>query len=236
MLGYVEEAQQARERLLQGLPGQPGGTGAVRAVRRCRRSNGRAAAAIGVFGGTFDPPHLGHLVVASDVLRRGWGWTACSSSPRPGPPHKRGRVQAARGAAPGDAPRPPSPGDARFAVDDLELRREGASYTVDTLRELREPRPRMRELFFVIGVDQVAELPHLARAGGGRAARDPGGRGPARASGPPRAPLPGGARWTSRRIDLSSTDIRRRVARRPPVRYLVPEAVREIIEREGLYR
>ncbi|HET7321709.1 MAG TPA: nicotinate-nucleotide adenylyltransferase, partial [Longimicrobiaceae bacterium] len=178
---------------------------------------------VGLLGGTFDPPHLGHLIAASE---------ACAALdlerivfiPSAQPPHKRGRVEASAEqrlrmvrAAVADDP--------RFAVDDLELRRPGASYTVDTLRELKARDPGA-ELFFLIGADQLRELStwhqpeevlRLAHLVG--FAR----------SGDEVEPQEGVEVIHVTRLDLSSTDLRRRVRQREPIRYLVPEGVREII-------
>jgi nicotinate-nucleotide adenylyltransferase len=118
-------------------------------------------------------------------------------------------------------------------VSAIELEREGPSYMVDTLRALRD-RYSGVELFLAIGADQLEDLPswkdpeeivRLARlvafARGGQE--------------PPETP------WSFTIVEVpttevSSTAIRRRVAAGAPIRYFVPEPVREIIEREGLYR
>lgn len=185
---------------------------------------------LGVFGGTFDPPHTGHLIVAQDA------WSALGLDrvifvPAAEPPHKVGmpitpgpiRLELVRAAVGGDE---------RFEVSDLELRRAGPSYTVDTLRALRagDPPP---ELFLLIGADQVREFDNwrapdeilrLATVVGFMR----GGEAPVARP---------GIRWIRvTRIDLSATEIRRRVAAGEPIRYLVPPAVEAIIRREGLYR
>ena len=123
--------------------------------------------------------------------------------------------------------------DARFEVSDVELRRTGPSYTVDTLRELREQRPD-DEFFLLLGVDQVREfstwrepqqvlkyarLAVLAR------------------SGVERPDVGDIVHETVRvtRVDISSTLVRERAAAGRPVRYLVPEGVEKIIAAERLY-
>ncbi len=191
---------------------------------------------IGVLGGTFDPPHVGHLIVASEVLDA-LELDRLLLIPSAAPPHKRGRVHAAAEVRL-EMVRAAIAGNPCFAVDDLELRREGESYSVDTLRELRA-RYGDAELFFVIGVDQLREfeswrepeevtrlatLVAVSREGidagevtGGAAAF-------------PVRPVP------VTRIDLSATDVRRRVREGRSIRYLVPDGVIEVIEREGLYR
>jgi nicotinate-nucleotide adenylyltransferase len=185
-----------------------------------------------VYGGTFDPPHLGHLVAASEAcealgLHRVL-WVPSAVHPLKGgrvrtPPEL--RLEMVRAAIAGDP---------RFAADDLELRRRGPSYTVDTLRELRGREPGA-ELFFVAGADILGELSRwrepdevlrlatlvvVSRAG---EALPPAGGVPARAV-------------EITRVDVSSTQVRRLAAAGQSIRYLVPEAVRAVIERERLYR
>jgi nicotinate-nucleotide adenylyltransferase len=187
---------------------------------------------IGVLGGTFDPPHVGHLMVAADAFAA-LGLDRLLLVPSAAPPHKRGRVCASAEQRLAMV-RAAVDGDDRFQVDDLELRRPGASYSVDTLRHLSARHPGA-ELFFIIGTDQLREfqswrepeevvrlarLTVMAREG---------------ESAPPDGPFP--ARPVAvTRIDLSATEIRRRVESGESIRYFVPDAVIEIIEREGLYR
>lgn len=189
---------------------------------------------MGLLGGTFDPPHLGHVTVAREA-RHVLGLDQVVLIPAGSPPHKSVRaltpaalrlemVEAAVEEAPG------------LAVSDMELRREGPSYTVDTLRQLRAERPGV-ELTLIIGADQLAELAtwreperiaELATlAVMNRGDVEPG----APASGPP---IP----WTPVAVtpmEVSSTDIRRRLAEGRPVEHLVPAPVLRIIEREKLY-
>ena len=184
---------------------------------------------IGVFGGTFDPPHLGHLIAAQEILVQ-LELDRLLLVPAAVPPHKRDRdvtpapvrlemLTAAVG------------GDARFSVSDLEIRRDGPSYTVDTLRQLRDDWPDA-ELFLAVGADQLAEfeswrapdeIARLARlAGFAREGQS----------------LPEGREVRVVRVphvEISSTEIRRRAAAGAPIRYLVPASVEEIIRREGLY-
>lgn len=186
---------------------------------------------IGVLGGTFDPPHTGHLIVAS-VAFEALRLDRLLFVPAAVPPHKLGtviatpqqRLQMVRLAVAGDP---------RFEVDDVELRRSGASYTVDTLRELREREPDA-ELFFLLGADQLREL-HTWRdpeAVSRLACLAVLSRGEERISEAGRYRfLP----VAVPRIDIAATEIRRRVASGESVRYLVPEAVREMIGSERLY-
>ena len=188
---------------------------------------------LGVLGGTFDPPHVGHLIVASDVCAA-LGLDRLLFVPAAAPPHKRGRV-CAPAALRLEMVRAATAGDARFEVDDLELRREGESYSADTLRQLAAREPDA-QLFFVIGVDQLREFASwrepdvVARLATlvvvSRAGEDAADAGEVAF---PVLPV------QVTRIDLSATEIRSRVQDGEPIRYLVPDAVREIIEREGLY-
>jgi nicotinate-nucleotide adenylyltransferase len=187
---------------------------------------------VGVFGGTFDPPHHGHLIVAAEA-RDALELEQVLLVPAADPPHKRGRVRASADQRLRML-RAATAGDERFHVDDLELRREGASYTVDTLRELAAREPDA-ELVFLLGIDQFRDLDswreprEIARlATLGVFAR--GGRGPD-LGGPY-----GAIQVPISRIDISATEIRRRVALGGSVRYFVPDSVLAIIEAEGLYR
>ena len=186
---------------------------------------------LGVFGGTFDPPHHGHLIVGAEA-HEALGLDRLLFVPAADPPHK-----AVTGATPEQRVRmlrAALAGDERFAVDELEIDRGGASYTVDTLRELRAREGETTELFFLLGVDQyrvfgswrepheVARLARLAVMGRAGEAVEPDPAYPAHIV-------------EVSRIDISSTAIRRRVSEGGSSRYWVPEAVREIIEAEKVY-
>jgi nicotinate-nucleotide adenylyltransferase len=185
---------------------------------------------IGVFGGTFDPPHMGHLVVAQEVHHR-LGLDRLLWVPAAVPPHKRGqRITPA--ALRLEMTRATIADDDRFELCDLEINRQGPSYTVDTLRALRAGSPD-DETFLILGADQLTELatwrePDEVRrlatiVGFARA-----GESPPTVDGVLIVPVP--------RIDLSSTDVRRRIAAHEPVTYLVPASVERAIRRHGLYR
>jgi nicotinate-nucleotide adenylyltransferase len=187
---------------------------------------------LGVFGGTFDPPHLGHLLAASDVaqaleLHRVL-WIPAAVHP-----FKRGAVHAT-GEQRLEMVRAAIAGDPRFEADPLELERAGPSYTVDTLRALQARHPGA-ELFFLTGADNLREL-HLWHEAGEvvRLARlvvvSRAGEGV-----PPESGHPARAVAVTR-VDVSSSEVRRRVAAGETIRYLVPEPVRALIEARGLYR
>ena len=186
---------------------------------------------VGIFGGTFDPPHAGHLIVAADAFEA-LKLNLLLFVPAAVPPHKSGvvatadqRLRMLQGALDGDD---------RFGVDDLELRRTGPSYTVDTLTEL-SLRERDAELIFLLGIDQfrafstwvrpaeivkLATLAVMARDG---EAPDLGG-------------AYGGIEVRVTRVDLSSTAIRAKAAAGADLRYYVAPAVARIIEEGALYR
>ena len=144
---------------------------------------------LGIFGGTFNPPHLGHLICAQEAHLQ-LGLDAVMLMPARIPPHKAvddepgpgHRLELCRLAAAGDA---------RLDVSDLEMGREGPSYTVDTLKELHSQTPDT-ELFLIVGGDVAAGLPSwrdpervlaLATAGGGQTSRSLTLLGPVGASG-----------------------------------------------------
>ncbi len=187
---------------------------------------------IGVFGGTFDPPHLGHLVVASDACAA-LGLDRVLWIPSAVPPHKLHTVRAPAETRL-ELVEAAIQGDPRFTADDLELRRAGPSYTVDTLRELARRHPGA-ELVLLIGADNLREIPgwkepheilRLARVA--VLSRDGAGV-------PADAPIPATAVAVTR-VDVSATEVRRRAAAGETIRYLVPDAVRALVERRGLYR
>jgi nicotinate-nucleotide adenylyltransferase len=199
-------------------------------------------ARIGLLGGTFNPPHIGHLVCAQEAYSQ-LGLDRVLLLPVHTPPHKQAdgdpgvehRVALCEAAVAGDE---------RLGVSRAEAGVAGRSYTVDTLNRLHDARPE-DQLTFIVGGDMAASLPQwrepraiLDRCALGVAARD--GIGREQVLERLDDELPGAAGriqfFDMPRIDLSSTLIRRRVAAGEPVRYLVPDAVAAYIEREGLYR
>jgi nicotinate-nucleotide adenylyltransferase len=195
---------------------------------------------IGILGGTFNPPHMGHLVMAQEALDQ-LGLDRVVFMPVAVPPHKEAREDPGAEARV-ELCRLAVQDDERFAVSDLEVRRGGASYTVDTLRELHELEPE-HDLTFIVGGDMAQSLPAwrepeaiLALAQLAVAEREGVGREDiARRL----EPLHNGDRVTffdMPRIDVSSSDIRRRVAEGRPIRYLVPDAVADAIAQHDLYR
>lgn len=186
---------------------------------------------VGLLGGSFDPIHFGHLIVGRAVAES-LGLEELRFLPTGEQPLKRGRHAApvAHRVAMVAAAVAGEPG---FALETLEAERPGPSYTVDTLRALRAREPG-REFAVLLGADAVrdlgewreaAALPELARL---VAFARPGAPRPAHPLLAQVVEAPA--------VEISSTDIRRRVAAGRSIRYLVPEAVAEYVARHGLYR
>ncbi|MEA2154848.1 MAG: nicotinate-nucleotide adenylyltransferase [Solirubrobacteraceae bacterium] len=198
-------------------------------------------ARIGILGGSFNPPHLAHLVCASEAAAQ-LGLERVLLTPVARPPHK----QAAQDPGPQERLelcRLAVRDDERLGVCDLEVRRGGPSYTVDTLRELHAQTPE-DDLTFIVGGDialglpswrepeAVLELATLAVAEREDAVHaDIAER--LRTTFPD-APSP--VFFDMPRLDISSSQIRRRVADGRSIRYLVPDPVAERIARGRLYR
>ena len=196
---------------------------------------------VGILGGTFNPPHLGHLVCAQEALVQ-LELDRVVLMPVHAPPHKvvdvdpgtHHRVAMCEAAVAGDP---------RLGVSLVEVERGGPSYTVDTLRALHARAPD-DELTWIMGGDMAYALPAwrepeaiVSLASLGVAERDGLRRQDILDQ---LAGLRGAAErmrfFDMPRIDLSSSLLRRRMAAGRPVRYLVPDAVRAHIEREALYR
>ncbi len=212
---------------------------------------------LGIFGGTFNPIHLAHLVVA-ERLREELGLGRVLFIPSSLPPHKETTVAGAGHRL--EMVRRAVAGNPHFAASGLEIARGGRSYAVDTLRELARRQPG-DDIYFLLGGDAFAEIGSWRDAAALFALADfvvlprPGfPLGDPRpslpeglAAGEPetteggtltRFPLAGGhGVWTTRAplIEISSSDIRSRVAVGRSIRYLVPEEVASYIRQEGLY-
>ena len=196
---------------------------------------------IGVLGGTFDPIHMGHLVVAEEAKVRlklaevlfvpaGLPWLRVNS-PLSAAEH---RVQMVRLAI-GDKP--------YFKLSTTEIERAGPSYTVDTIAELKGPLGAKDELFFILGWDCLAELPKWREPSRlitmCRLVAVPRVGSPAPDLNSLEASIPG---LTNRvilldkpRVDISASEIRDRVARGLSIEHLVPEPVARYIGEQGLY-
>jgi nicotinate-nucleotide adenylyltransferase len=195
---------------------------------------------IGILGGTFNPPHLGHLICAQEAYLQ-LGLDRVTLIPARIPPHKavedepgaEHRLELCRLAIRGD--------EERLAVCDLEIARDGPSYTVDTLEALHSSAPD-HELYLIVGGDIAAGLPDwhepervlslatlavAKRRGTPRAAVDDA-----------LGSLQGGERtrfFRMPRIAISSTMLRERVKTGQPIKYYVPDRVAGYIKRHHLY-
>lgn len=186
---------------------------------------------IGILGGTFNPIHFGHLILGEQVLGQ-LKLDKVIFVPTFMPPHKSSRdiiaafhrlkmIQLAVS------------GNNHFLVSDIEIRRKGKSYTVDTLREIKKKYLRAK-LFFICGSDLVNEIPTWKNVGEIYKlakfvlAKRPGG----------------GSRLSGKnflkidvaQVDISSSLIRELVRRGRSIRYLLPQNVREYIIKNRLYR
>lgn len=215
-------------------------------------SSAAGAGALGVFGGTFDPVHYGHLRTALELLEYA-GLEEMRFIPAGTPPHRdtpradaRTRLALVQAAVAGEP---------RFVVDDRELRRDGPSWTVDTLQELRRENGR-RPICLVVGMDafigltawhrweELLELAHLLVAHRpGWAAPDDGVLGQllrARrvATGPELHTAPAGriGICAVTQLEISSSAIRELVRAGREPRYLVPDPVCRLLAASGCYQ
>ena len=190
---------------------------------------------IGVFGGTFDPPHVGHLLVASDA-REALNLDRLIFVPTGAQPFKVDRPPVASGQDRVEMLRLAVADDANYVVDDAEINRKGLSFTVDTLEHLAG-RHAGSQLFFLLGQDSLAGFPQWRNpkrilelatlavvtrsdspdAGAGRNAE-------------------GIIMVSTRRIDVSSTEVRERLRGGKSIKGFVPESVERFIDARGLYR
>ncbi len=199
---------------------------------------------IGLYGGSFDPIHHGHLIVARAVAEQ-LGLERVILIPAPNPPHKSGRrlSDAAHRLA---MARLAVEGEPGLEASDVEITRGGPSYTVLTVEGFRREVGPDTPLYWLIGADslgelhtwyQVERLIQLCRV---VTAARPGFEAPdlallAARIGPARVAALRDGVLTTPMIDISATGIRRRVARGKSIRYLVPQAVEAYIREHGLY-
>ena len=196
---------------------------------------------IGVMGGTFDPIHIGHLVIA-EAVRTEFGLEKVLFVPANHPPHKQAQnvtsalhryVMTVLATA----------SNPFFFVSPIEIHRPGPSYTVDTLRQLRKEIGEPVELYFITGVDTIRELPTWERieelfelchfVGASR----PGCEDAMEATQRYFGTVGQGRihRLTTPELAISSTDIRLRAQQGRSIQYIVPEMVEQYILKEGLY-
>jgi nicotinate-nucleotide adenylyltransferase len=196
---------------------------------------------VGILGGSFNPPHIGHLVMGQEAQAQ-LGLEKVVLMPVASPPHK----------ALDDDPGPEArfemcrlavAKDERFEVSRIELDRGGPSYTVDTLRSIHETSPG-DDLIFIVGGDMARSLPTwrepeavLQMATLAVAEREGIGRQDILESVAGLAGAEDRLRFFDMpRIDISSSAVRRRVRGLQPIRYLVPDDVVRVIGARGYYR
>jgi len=182
---------------------------------------------IAIYGGTFDPVHHAHLILARQAietlgLEKVILVPAAISPLKKAAPVASGEVRLAMLQA-------AIKGEPEFEVDECELLRPPPSYTIETVEEIRR-RECDAAIYCLIGEDNVEQLPQWHRFTElEKVVRfvvlDRTGKQPTHAY-----------QLIHRRIDISATEIRRRVAQNESIRYLVPESVEEIIQREKLYQ
>ena len=183
---------------------------------------------VGIFGGTFDPVHFGHLILAEAALEE-LDLDRIIFVPAGLSPFKTQRPPMASAALRLEMLRAAVAGESRFEIDDRELRREGPSYTIDSVTEMFGDHPGVR-FIYLIGTDNLHDLDRWHRIGELRnlvdfAILDREGS----YTLPPDLPV------VRRRIDLSSTEIRSRLAGGLSIRFMVPEAVYDIIMTSSPY-
>lgn len=192
-----------------------------------------SARRVGVFGGTFDPPHIGHLVAAIDarddldldlvlLVVANVPWQKLGERRISDAADRLAMVRAVADDVDG------------LEASDIEIARGGMSFTADTLNHLREKQPQA-ELFVILGNDaaagfdtwerheEVAELAHLVVVD---------------RPGTP-TPIDDGFEWTRvdiPELEISSTELRERIADGRSIRFMVPDGVASLIEERGLYR
>ena len=197
---------------------------------------------LGLFGGTFDPPHFGHLVAAQEAADR-LGLERVLFLPAGQPPHKQGEPVSPLAVRQRMVERAIA-GNPCFELSLLDAERSGPSYTADLLAYVREKLGAGPELYFLTGMDSLRDLTTwhdparvlaqcilVAVSRPGYEPLDPRGL---------EARVPGAAErivvLETPGVAISSTELRERAAAGRSIRYLVPEAVRELIEQQNLYR
>jgi nicotinate-nucleotide adenylyltransferase len=181
---------------------------------------------IGIYGGTFDPIHHGHLILAREA-RELLEFEKVIFVPAAVSPFKSAPAASAQMRL--SMLRAAIEGESGFELDDCELRRPPPSYAIDTIEEIRT-RKRDAQIYYLIGEDNLPTLEKWHRFDELRKAvqfivLDRTGM-------PPDHPYP----IVHRKIDISATEIRKRVASGQSIRYFVPQAVEQIIRREKIYQ
>lgn len=181
---------------------------------------------IGIYGGTFDPVHHGHLILARETLEK-FSLDRIIFVPAAVSPHK--HIPPAPGSLRLEMLRAAIRGEKQFEISDFETRRPPPSFTIETVEHFRKRHPRA-QIFLLVGDDNLASLPRwrrfdelselvtfvvLRRT---------------------EMPVEHGFLSVKRQIEISASEIRERVANRRSIRYFVPTGVERIILGQNLYR
>ncbi len=192
---------------------------------------GRTMKKVGLFGGTFNPPHLGHMLFAQEAM------LACALDeiwfiPVNRPPHKVSEELASNQDR-YDLLCASTNGNPKFSVLTIELERKGPSYTIDTVRRLQELHPDV-QFYFLIGGDMIDYLPKweqiddLVQLITFIGAKRPGSES--------ESDYLDYVQFINMiQVDYSSTLIRERIREGKPITYMVPEAVEKLMKERGLY-
>jgi nicotinate-nucleotide adenylyltransferase len=192
-----------------------------------RLSVGRLKKKIAIYGGTFDPVHHAHLILAREAIET-LGLDKVILVPAAISPLKKS-APVASGEVRLEMLQAAIKGEPEFEANECELLRPPPSYTIDTVEEIRR-RECDASVYCLIGEDNVEQLPQWHRFAELEkivcfVVLDRSGKQPSHSY-----------QLINRRIDISATEIRRRVAQHESIRYLVPDSVDQIIQREKLYR
>lgn len=192
---------------------------------------------IGVMGGTFDPIHLGHLMIAEAVWNE-YRLDKILFIPSANPPHKSNVLTSAKHRF--NMALLATCSNPHFEVSSIEMERQGPSYTIDTIKELKQIYGDKAELYFIIGADSIKELPtwhnidELLTLCHFVATRRPGYE-------PDLKLVEEDYKDADIRVletpelEISSTDIRRRIKKGYSIQYITTEQVQQYIRKEGLY-
>jgi len=186
---------------------------------------------IGILGGTFNPIHIGHLILAEEA-REKLKLNKIVFVPTYLPPHK-DNPDIAQASLRLEMVKIAIKGNRHFSVSDIEIKRDGRSYTIDTIKEFKKAHP-VDELYFIIGsdllkyLDEWKDLNEIIRIVKFIAATRPGY---------PLEKIPSHISTIPiRAVDISGFEIRSAIKENKSFRYLVPEGVFTYIERKRLYR
>ncbi|MDY3982754.1 MAG: nicotinate-nucleotide adenylyltransferase [Veillonellaceae bacterium] len=196
---------------------------------------------IGVFGGTFNPIHIGHLMIA-EIATQTFGLDYTLFIPAHVPPHKACDIAPAEARY--EMTRLAIADNDKFKISDIELRRDGPSYTVDTIHSLKKLYEAGTAFYFICGTDSIRDLPTwkynkellqevyfigATRPDGSAVIDDTiayfGDLGRQKIY-----------RLVVPELEVSGTDLRQRIRQGKTVRYIVPDLVIQYIEAHGLYR